>query len=154
VYLKDEDRRGNYPNQKFDFLGYTFRPRQSKSRWGKLFVNFTPAISTRAAKAIRDEIRGWRLQSCSDKSIAHLSRMFNPIIRGWLHYYGRFYRSAVYLSLRQLDKALARWASQKYKRLRRRQRRAPQWVARLSRCAPALFAHWQMVQVGSVVGAV
>src|SRR5262249_45304360 len=86
-----------------------FRPRKSKNRWGKIFVNFTPAISTSAAKAIRDEIRGWRLQSCSDKSIEDLSRMFNPIIRGWLNYYGRFYRSAVYLSLLQLDKALARW---------------------------------------------
>jgi RNA-directed DNA polymerase len=154
VYCKDEDRRGNDPSQKFDFLGYTFRPRKSITRWGKLFVNFTPAISTSAAKAIRDEIRGWRLQSCSDKSIEDLSRMFNPIIRGWLHYYGRFYRSAVYLSLLQLDKALARWASQKYKRLRRRQRSAHQWVARLSRRAPALFAHWQMVKGGSVVGAV
>src|SRR5262245_13903912 len=154
VYCKDEDRRGNYPNQKFDFLGYTFRPRKSKARWGKLFVNFTPAISTSAAKAIRDEIRGWRLQSCSDKSIEDLSRMFNPIIRGWLHYYGRFYRSAVYLSLLQLDNALARWASQKFKSLRRRQRCAHQWVARLSRRAPALFAHWQMVKGGSVVGAV
>jgi hypothetical protein len=80
--------------------------------------------------------------------------MFNPIIRGWLHYYGRFYRSAVYLSLLQLDKALARWASQKFKRLRRRQRCAHQWVARLSRRAPALFAHWQMAKGGSVVGAV
>ena len=79
VYCKDEDRRGNDPSQKFDFLGYTFRPRKSKTRWGKLFVNFTPAISTSAAKAIRDEIRGWRLQSCSDKSIEDLSRMFNPI---------------------------------------------------------------------------
>jgi RNA-directed DNA polymerase len=107
-----------------------------------------------AAKSIRDEIRSWRLQSCCDKSIEDLSRMFNPIRRGWLHYYGKYYRSAVYLSLLQLDKALVRWAWQKYKSLRRRQRRAHQWVARLSRRAPALFAHWQMVKVGSVVGAV
>jgi RNA-directed DNA polymerase len=154
VYCKDEDRRGNYPNQKFDFLGYTFRPRKSKNRWGKLFVNFSPAISDRAAKAIRDEIRGWRLQSCSAKSLEDLSRMFNPILRGWLQYYGRYYRSAVHLAMRQLDKALARWASQKYKRLRRRQRHAHQWVARLSRRAPRLFAHWQMVRQGSIVGAV
>ena len=61
VYCKDEDRRGKYPDQKFDFLGYTFRPRESKNRWGKFFVNFSPAISDRAAKAIRDEIRTWRL---------------------------------------------------------------------------------------------
>jgi RNA-directed DNA polymerase len=80
--------------------------------------------------------------------------MFNPILRGWLQYYGRYYRSAVYLAMRQLDKALARWASQKYKRLRRRQRHAHQWIALLSRRAPRLFAHWQMVRQGSIVGAV
>jgi RNA-directed DNA polymerase len=54
----------------------------------------------------------------------------------------------------QLDKALSRWASQKYKKLRRRQRQAHRWIARLSRRAPLLFAHWQMVRQGSVVGAV
>ncbi len=154
IYCKDEDRRGNYSNVKFDFLGYTFRPRQAKNRWGKLFVNFSPAISDRAAKAIRDKIRSWRLQSYSSKSIEDLSRMFNPIVRGWFRYYGQFYRSAAYLVMRHLDKALARWALQKYKRFHRRQRRAHQWVARLSRRAPALFAHWQIVKSGSVVGAV
>ena len=111
VYCKDEDRRGNYSDQKFDFLGYTFRPRGSKNRRGKIFVNFTPAISNRAAKAIRDEIRGWRLQIRSDLSIEDLSRMYNPIIRGWLQYYGRFCRSVVHLAIRQLDRMLARWAS-------------------------------------------
>jgi RNA-directed DNA polymerase len=154
VYCKDEDRRENYANQKFDFLGYTFRPRKSKNRWGKHFVNFSPAISNSAAKAIRDEIRSWRLQSRSDKSIDDLSRMFHPILRGWLQYYGRYYRSAVYRSMLQLDKALARWASQKYKKLHRRQRRAHRWIARLSRRTPLLFAHWQMVRQGSIVGAV
>ena len=154
VYCKDEDRRGIYSDQKFDFLGYTFRPRGSKNRWGKIFVNFTPAISNRAAKAIRDEIRGWRLQSRSDLSIEDLSRMYNPIVRGWLQYYGRFCRSVVHLAMRQLDRMLARWASQKFKKLHRRQRRATQWVARLSRRDPALFAHWQRMKQGSIVGAV
>jgi RNA-directed DNA polymerase len=42
VYCKDDDRRGHSPNEKFDFLGYTFRPRRSKNRWGKYFVNFSP----------------------------------------------------------------------------------------------------------------
>ena len=155
VYCKDEDRRGNYPDQKFDFLGYTFRPRESKNRWGKLFVNFTPAISDRAAQAIRDEIRSWRLQSRSNKSIQDLSRMFNPILRGWLRYYGRYHRWAVSWLLRPLHRALARWASQKYKRLRHHPRRAGLWITRLSRRDPTLFAHWQVVQrSGSVVGAV
>ncbi len=155
VYCKDDDRRGNYPMQKFDFLGYTFRPRRSKTHKGKFFINFTPAVADKAAKAIRAEIRSWHLPKRSDKSIEDLSRMFNPIIRGWLQYYGRYYRSAMYPSMRQLDRALTRWASRKYKKLRRHKRRAAHWIARISRRAPQLFAHWQMgVRRGAMVGAV
>ena len=96
VYCKDDDRWGTYPNEKFDFLGYTFRPRRSKSRKGKYFINFSPAVSDKAVKAIRAEIGSWDLHLRSDKRIEDLSRMFNPIIRGRLQYYGRYYRSALY----------------------------------------------------------
>ena len=155
VYCKDDDRRRTYPNEKFDFLGYTFRPRRSKNRKGKFFINFSPAVSDKAVKAIRAEIRSWNLHLRSDKSIEDLSRMFNPIIRGWLQYYGRFYRSALYPPMRQLDRSLARWANQKYKKLRRHLRRATHWVARISRRDPKLWAHWQMgVRRGSMMGAV
>jgi RNA-directed DNA polymerase len=155
VYCKDDDRRRTYSNEKFDFLGYTFRPRRSKNRTGKHFINFSPAVSDKAVKAIRAEIRSWRLHLRSDKSIEDLSRMFNPIIRGWLQYYGRFYRSALYPPMRQLDRSLARWAARKYKKLRRHLRRATHWVARISRRDPQLWAHWQMgVRRGSMAGAV
>ena len=155
VYCKDDDRRGNYPNEKFDFLGYTFRPRRSKNRYGKFFINFSPAVSDKAGKAMRAEIRSWKLHLRSDKAIEDLSRMFNPIIRGWLQYYGRYYRSALYPIMHQLDRSLARWAYRKYKKLRGHLRRATHWVRRISRRDPRLFAHWQMgVRRGSMVGAV
>jgi RNA-directed DNA polymerase len=155
VYCKDDDRRGNYPHEKFDFLGFTFRPRRSKSRHGKYFINFSPAVSDKAGKAIRAEIRSWKLHLRSDKSIEDLARMFNPIIRGWLQYYGRYYRSALYPPMRQLDRSLARWAYRKYKKLRGHLRRATHWIARISRRDSKLFAHWQMgVRRGSLAGAV
>ena len=155
VYCKDDDRRGKSPNEKFDFLGYTFRPRRSKNRYGKFFINFSPAISDTAVKEIRAEIRSWNLHLRSDKRIEDLSRMFNPIIRGWLQYYGCFYRSALYPPMRQLDRSLARWANRKYKKLRGHMRRATHWVARISRRDPKLWAHWQMgVRRGSMTGAV
>jgi RNA-directed DNA polymerase len=144
VYCKDEDRKGKYQNEKFDFLGFTFRPRGSKSRYGKLFINFSPAISNQAAKAIRDTFRSWRLPQRSDKAIEDLSRMFNPIIRGWLQYYGRYYRTALLPTWRGLDRDLALWAKRKYKKLRYHHRRARHWITRLSRREPELFAHWQM----------
>ena len=133
VYCKDEDRRRRYPNEKFDFLGYGFQPRRSKNRFGKYFINFSPAISDKAGKSIREEIRSWNLHLRSDKAIEDLSRMFNPKIRGWLQYYGRYYRSALYPYMRQLDRSLAHWAYRKYKKLRGHLRRATHWIARISR---------------------
>ena len=155
VYCKDDDRRRRYPNEKFDFLGYAFQARRSKNRKGKHFINFSPAVSKKAATAIRAEIRSWNLPKRSDKAIEDLSHMFNPIIRGWIRYYGRFYPSALYPTMRQLDRDLALWAKRKYKKLRHHLRRATHWIARISRRAPELFAIWQMgVRRGSMMGAV
>lgn len=145
VYCKDDDRRGHYPNEQFDFLGYAFRPRRSKNRWGKYFVNFSPGISNSAAKAIRRAIRSWRLDCRIDKKVDDLARMFNPVIRGWITYYGRYYKSALYPTLRYLDQRLARWAMSKYKRLRRHRRRSEHWIRRIARRDPGLFAHWRLL---------
>jgi RNA-directed DNA polymerase len=155
VYCKDDLRKKNYPNEKFDFLGYSFQPRRSKNHKGKYFINFSPAVSNKAAKVIRDTFRRWNLPNRSDKAIEDLSRMFNPIIRGWIQYYGRYYRSALYPTMRELNQDLVLWAKRKYKKLRGHHRRAAHWIARISRRAPELFAHWQMgVRRGSMVGAV
>jgi RNA-directed DNA polymerase len=146
VYCKDSSRRGNYSNEKFDFLGYTFRPRLSKSRMGEFFVNFSPAVGDEAAKSIRREIRGWRMHRMSDKSIGDLSRILNSVLRGWINYYGRFYKSALYPIFDQLNCALKRWAMRKYKKLRGRQRRAKYWLGRIARREPNLFVHWRYVR--------
>ena len=144
VYCKDDDRQGNYPNEKFDFLGYTFQARRSKNRWGKYFVNFSPAVSNDAAKAMRRTMRDWHLHKRSDKELIDLSRMFNPILRGWINYYGKYYRSALYPTFRHLNRTLVRWAMRKYKRLRIHQRRAEYWLGEIAKRDSRLFAHWQM----------
>jgi RNA-directed DNA polymerase len=144
VYCKDGLRKGKHANEKFDFLGYEFRPRRSKNRNGKVFLNFSPAISTAAAKAIRDTIRSWKIPAYSNKAIEELSRLYNPMIRGWLQYYGRFYRTALRSIVRQLDRELVLWAKRKYKKLRAHVRRARHWIASISRRCPELFAHWEL----------
>jgi group II intron reverse transcriptase/maturase len=145
VYCKDEDRREHYPHELVDFLGYTFCARRSKNRWGKYFVNFRPGISNAAAKAVRQTIRGWQLDCRIDKKVDDLARMFNPIIRGWITYYGHYYKSAFYPTLRSLDRRLTRWARAKYKRLRRHRRRAEHWIRRMAHRDPGLFAHWRLL---------
>ncbi len=144
VYCKDADRRGTFPQERFDFLGYTFRPRRSKNRRGEYFINFTPAVSARATKAMRQTIRSWRLHLRSDKTLDDLARMFNPILRGWVQYYGQYYKSALYPTFQVLDRILVKWAMRKYKKLKGHQRRATHWLGRIARRQPRLFVHWQM----------
>jgi RNA-directed DNA polymerase len=143
VYCKDDDRRGDHEVTSFTFLGYTFRPRLAKSKYGKHFVNFLPAVSKDAIKAMGREIRSWHIARRSDKSLADLARMFNSIVQGWINYYGRFYKSMLYPLLRRINDHLVRWAMRKYKRLRRREKRTGELMAEASRRSPRLFAHWR-----------
>jgi len=143
VYCKDSDRRGSSEHESFDFLGYTFRPRRSKSRRGHYFVNFSPAVSDAAKKAIGREIHSWRINCRSDKTLTDLARMFNPIVQGWINYYGRFYKSMLFRVLRRLNEYLVRWAMRKYKRLYGHHTRAIEWLAEVAKRDPRLFAHWR-----------
>jgi len=150
VYCKDDDRQGDYSNTKFDFLGYTFRPRRAKNRYGKFFVSFLPAVSAKAMTAMQRTIHDWRMHLKPDKSIEDLSRMFNAIIRGWINYYSRFYKTELYRVLRYLNQKLVHWARRKYKRLNRHHRNAEYWLGMLARRQPTLFAHWKMGILPSV----
>ena len=142
VYCKDEQRDKEFPNTSFDFLGYTFRPRINRTRNGKLFVSFSPAISDKAKKSIRHTIKKWRLHLWSGASLNSIAAEINPVIRGWINYYGRYIRSEVRSPLQQVDLYLVRWAMGKYNRLRGHQCRASAWVAGIRSRDPQLFAHW------------
>ena len=144
VYCKDDDRPGGLAVTQFDFLGYTFQPRRAKNRWGKFFVSFLPAISTAAATAIRHTIREWRMAATrNNQSLEDLARLTNPVVRGWLNYYGRFYRSRCVQVLRHLNEALAAWARRKYKRFWRRERASMHWLYRIACRDPHLFVWWE-----------
>ena len=147
VYCKEDGRRGNYPEQKFDFLGFTFQPKRAKNRKGNLFVGFMPAISNKAKKSIGNTMRRWKMHRQTDKSLDELARVANPVLRGWINYYGSFYKSALYRVFQHLNNILVRWASRKYKRLRRNNHRARQWLQRIFHRQSKLFAHWQLSQV-------
>ena len=146
VYCKDDRRRGRYPNVQFEFLGFAFQPRRVKGASTGLFVGYTPAISRGSAKAIRDVIRSWRIHRQSPSSLDELSRHYNPIIRGWVNYYGSYYRSALSRVFAPVQFILVRWAMRKYKRFRGHQRRASRWLTRISKREPHLFAHWQLAR--------
>ena len=91
VYCQDINRPAAYPMVQFTFLGYTFRPRKAVDKYGRVYVNFAPAVSREAMTAMRQTVRGWHLQLKCDKSLSDLSNMFDPVLRGWANYYGRFH---------------------------------------------------------------
>ena len=129
----------------FDFLGFTFRPRLAKSQVGALFVTFGPAISRKAARGLRETVRrDWRLPTRTSMTIAELAKMMNPVLRGWIGYYGRFRRSALVGALRNLNLSLRLWTMRKYKRFKRRPRAAMAWLRRIALSARGLFVHWEI----------
>jgi RNA-directed DNA polymerase len=143
VYCKDANRRGSYANDRFDFLGYTFRARRAMSKTGKPFVSFSPAAGDDAMKARGKQLRRWRLNLRSGTTLGDLAREINPTVQGWINYYGRFYKTRLYPLLRRINAYLVRWAMRKYKRLRGHPTRTWNWLIRIFRREPALFAHWR-----------
>jgi RNA-directed DNA polymerase len=145
VYCKDSSRREKHEHTSFTFLGYTFRAREAiNSKNGKHFASFSPAISSEALKARSARLRELRIHRHINLTLDDLARWLNPILAGWMHYYGRYYRSVLYPLLRRVNVYLRRWAGKKYKRLRT-YKRFKQWWIRLLEREPRLFAHWQWV---------
>lgn len=143
VYCQDVNRTARYPTVKFTFLGYTFQPRKALDKYGRIYVNFSPAVSRDAMKAMRQTVRGWHLQLKCDKDLADLSKMFNPVLRGWANYYGRFRRSALKPLWWHVNAYLVRWMQRKYKRLARGVTRASRALGRLAESEPWAFVHWE-----------
>jgi RNA-directed DNA polymerase len=143
VYCRDVNRKDTYPTTQFTFLGYTFRPRKAVDKYGRIYVNFSPGVSREALTAMRQEVRSWHLQLMGEKELSDLSNMFNPVLRGWANYYGRFYSSAMNPLWRHVNDYLVRWMQRKYKRLARGVIRAARALGRLAQTAPRSFVHWE-----------
>ena len=143
VYCKDSRRNGHWSCQSFDFLGYTFRSRSARNHRGEFFVSFSPAISQKASRSLRQTIRReWKLKARTHLSLNDLAHRLNPVITGWINYYGRFCRSALHSVLNHINMALVGWAMRKFKRLRGHRTRAHAWLKGVGRRNPGLFAHW------------
>ena len=124
-------------------VGYAFRKRSCRARAGNLFVGFSPAVSEKAKKSTRQTIRGWRMRLWSGASLESIAKEINPIVRGWINYYGKHNRSELRFTLQQIDSYLIRWSKSKYKTLRGRQVQAARRLRQISWKSPSLFAHWK-----------
>ena len=150
VYCKDRNRTGAYPNVQFDFLGYCFRPRMvRRSRDNKLFCGFNPAVSSSALKAMRTTIRELDFRHLTQLSLVDIARRLNPLLRGWIEYYGRYAPSALYPLLRYVNQTLLAWMMRKFKRFAAHKIRAGRFLERLARENADLFVHWRLGMTGT-----
>lgn len=148
VYCKDWKRRRNYPQTQFDFLGYTFRRRVVRKRGQRhIFVLFTPAVSAVALKSMRAETRKQRIRNRTDLELRDIAALYNPILRGWIQYYGRYNASAMEPVLGHFNLTLAAWAMRKYKKLKSRKTQAALFIKRIAKREPQLFVHWRSGKV-------
>jgi len=144
VYCRDSNRNGAYPNVMFDFLGYCFRPRKAENkRRGKLFCSFAPAASPSALKSMREKVRDLDIRRRTDVSMDDIARNINPLLRGWIEYYGRYTPSAITPMLRYVNQTLRAWVMRKFKRFKGRKTCAGQFLTRIARESAGLFVHWR-----------
>jgi group II intron reverse transcriptase/maturase len=150
VYCKDGKRKGMYPNVQFDFLGYCFRPRLvERFRDKALFCGFNPAVSTSAMKAMRSAIRDLNIRHQTQLSLDDIARQLNPLLRGWIQYYGRYAPSALYPLFRYVNQTILAWVIRKFKRFKDHKIRASHLLQRLVTERADLFVHWQIGMVGT-----
>ena len=150
VYCKDGSRRKDYSSTSFDFLGYTFRARPCKNtKRNSMFMNFTPAVSKAAIKSMRAKTKKYNIRNRTDLSLAEIARWYNPVLNGWLNYYGRFTRSAMYPVWRHFNKTLVAWAMRKYKPLQKHKTRAAVFIEGIAEKQPHLFVHWRSGMQGA-----
>lgn len=144
VYCGRKERNKSYPLVTFDFLGYTFKRRKARTKQGLNFTSFLPAISNTAKVSIRNKMRTWQLHRRGGSDLKTLASYTNPILRGWINYYGAFYKTELHSVLRHMNRLLVRRAMRKYKRLRNRKVRAIKWISEISQRNPYLFEHWRI----------
>lgn len=142
VYCKDGSRTGEHEHTAFTFLGFTFQARGARRKDGSIFTSFLPAVSKKALKRMSATVRSWRLHRRTGHSLVELAWVLNPIIRGWMAYYGTFYRSELSGLLSRINAYMLRWIRRKYQRLRPFAKAKAAWKRIITR-VPALFAHWR-----------
>jgi RNA-directed DNA polymerase len=144
IYCKDYNRKGRFEITSFDFLGYTFRPRWVRSRKGKIFLGFGPGASAKATKGLRDTVRSWKLHNRCHSELADLATWMNPIVRGWINYYGNYQKSELRSVMLVINRALTLWARRKYRKMKHKKRQSIKWLQNYAKWNPTLFAHWEM----------
>lgn len=146
VYCKDGSRNDEHQgNTSFLFLGYEFRARGAENKRTKnVFTGFLPAISPKSEKSILDKIRALHIKRRSDLSLQDIAKRINPMLIGWINYYGKYTKSAINDVLKRINSMLVAWSRRKYLKLKNRKVYAIKCMKDYASKHTNLFAHWKL----------
>jgi RNA-directed DNA polymerase len=148
VYCKDGKRKNKYANTTFEFLGFAFRPRVVKAKKGYLFISFTPSVSEKSLRSMRDKIKWIGKRRNVTSSLMDIAQIINPKIIGWINYYGRYRCSGLYPIWREINKALITWSMRKFKKLNSKTK-AAKFIKLIAHKQANLLAHWKQGMKGA-----
>jgi group II intron reverse transcriptase/maturase len=143
VYCKRDFRRDKFKTVQFDFLGFSFQPRPTSTKDGVMFVGYDCAISRKSENKITEIFRKSEFHRWTTSSIYRIAEAFNPKIRGWINYFGKFRIHKLMRVFRIFHWRLIKWAVRRYKRFGGSMHKAGRWLRNLALCYPGLFVHWQ-----------
>ncbi len=145
IYCKDSNRKDEYSNIKFNFLGYEFIGRRSENKaTGQIFRNFGPAIGPEAKKSIIATIRKLNIRNRVDLSLEQIAKEINPLLSGWINYYGKFYKTELFELLKRVNNTLAKWLRNKYIKLRYKATESLRIIGEIAEVRKRdLFVHWR-----------
>ena len=108
-----------------------------------MFLGFDCAISIKSKKKITKVFRESRFHKWTRSDITRIAEEFNPIIQGWINYYGHFRKYSLKKVFRIFHRRIILWAVNRYKRFKGSMRKAGRWLYELSRQQTELFVHWR-----------
>jgi group II intron reverse transcriptase/maturase len=149
VYCKKDNRKDKFKTVQFDFLGFSFQPRPTSNHGAEMFLGYDCAISRKSENKISEIFRKSEFHLWTECDISHIAKVFNPKIRGWINYYGKFRIHKLMRIFRIFHWRLIKWAVKKYKRFGRSMHKGGRWLRDLAHRYPGLFVHWQYGFLGA-----
>jgi group II intron reverse transcriptase/maturase len=148
TYCQDYRRpsRKDYP-KKFDFLGHTFKPTSKKSDPNRgVFLGFDCRMSMKSRTRIIEQWKALDFHRTSTLTLQDIAKKLNTQTRGIINYYGKMHILSLEKLFRHLDFRLAKWVTNKFKKLRSYQK-AFDWLRNIKFSYPNMFAHWWLSKI-------
>jgi hypothetical protein len=109
----------------------------------KFYLGYNCGISRNSELSISKEIKETKFHQWTGSTIIEIAETFNPKLRGWLNYYGKFQPFKLNRIFGVFNWRLIKWAVKKYKRFNGSMRKAGNWIRATAKSYPNIFVHWQ-----------